>query len=70
MTLPQEYNIKMLDKINNQSWCYDQYQEVVIHPKGQVIVLEHYRRKDMFISGIIFHQDGSTEVLSKRYPKK
>ena len=61
--------IKMLDKVNNTNWQIDQLQEVVIHPLGQVIVLKHYRRSGMFISGIIFHQDGSTEVLSKRIKK-
>ena len=59
-------DIEVLDKINNLSWKIAQDQSVIIDPNKNPIVLDDYRRKEMYISGIIFHHDGSSEVLSKR----
>lgn len=59
-------DIEVLDKINNLSWKIAQDQSVIIDPNKNPIVLDDYRRKEMYISGIIFYQDGSSDVLSKR----
>jgi len=58
--------IKVLDKVNNHHWEIFATQSVVIHPHGHPTVIDEYRREGFYISGIIFHPDGSTEVLSKK----